>query len=626
MPEITKKVLAFLCCILSFGAVYGQLGFCEGDLGDPIFTEDFGTGTTNGPALDPSVTTYTYVNNAPEDGFYTISSNLQQLGSFHSGLDNTPGDVNGRAFIVNASFTADQFYNRTIQGLCENTSYEFSAFLLNLYNSASNVCANTGIPVNVRFQIWDSTDTILLASGDTGNINGTPTPIWTPYGLVFETGAGQTEVILKMINNGNGGCGNDLAIDDIVFRACGNITTITSEISGEDNLILCNNQSSLNTTLTVTTTPDVFIQWQLSDDDQNWVNISGATSDTYITDSITTSTFYRVNTATDVDNLGNVFCSFFSDPFLIDFVEGPDPPVSNGDVVACVNVELPAISVTTSQGSEVRWFASETSTEVLAIGTTFTPETIGTYYAQSFAIGTDCGSTSRTPVSSSQVASPSFNNPLETLDICNDQEVETLSAGVTNVQYLWSTGETTPSITITTGGVYSVTVTNNNGCSATKTFQVTGIAIPEITSIFSEGENIVIEVAGEGDFEYSLNGITYTSSPVLRNIPGGLQTVFVRTTNGCLPVITSFYHFNIQTYFTPNNDGINDVFRLPDAAFFSSSFVRVFDRFGKLLTSGNGLTFAWDGTYRGTQLPPDDYWYEITVDDRVVIGHISLLL
>ena len=194
MPEITKKVLAFLCCILSFGAVYGQLGFCEGDLGDPIFTEDFGTGTTNGPALDPSVTTYTYVNNAPEDGFYTISSNLQQLGSFHSGLDNKPGDVNGRAFIVNASFTADQFYNRTIQGLCENTSYEFSAFLLNLYNSASNVCANTGIPVNVRFQIWDSTDTILLASGDTGNINGTPTPIWTPYGLVFETGAGLVDL------------------------------------------------------------------------------------------------------------------------------------------------------------------------------------------------------------------------------------------------------------------------------------------------------------------------------------------------------------------------------------------------------------------------------------------------
>ncbi len=626
MPRTKKKVLAFLCCIISFGAVYGQLGFCEGDLGDPIFTEDFGTGTTNGPALDPSVTTYIYVDSEPEDGFYTISSNLQQLGAFHSGLDSTPDDVNGRAFIVNASFTADQFYNRTIEGLCENTSYEFSAFLLNLYNSATNVCDNTGIPVNVRFQIWDSTDTILLASGDTGDINGTPTPIWNRYGLVFETGVGQTEVILKMINNGNGGCGNDLAIDDIVFRACGDITTITSEISGEEDLILCNSQSSLNTILTVTTTPDVFIQWQQSDDDENWTNITGANTNEYTTDGITTTTFYRVNTATDPDNLGDVFCSFFSDSFLIDFVEGPDPPVSNGDVVACDNIALPSISVSTPQGAEVRWYATATSTEVLATGVNFTPETVGTFYAQAFATGTDCGSTARTAVTISQVSSPAFVNPLETLDICNDQESRTLSAGIPNVDYAWSTGETTSSIVITTGGVYSVTVTNANGCSATKTFQVEGIAIPEIASITSQGENIVIEIVGEGDFEYSLNGISYTSSPVFRNVPGGLKTIFVRTTNGCLPVIISFYHFNIPTYFTPNNDGINDFFALPDATFFSSSFVRVFDRFGKLLISGNGLTFRWDGTYRGQLLPPDDYWYEITTNDRVVIGHVSLLL
>lgn len=606
--------------------MYGQLSFCEGDLGDPIFTEDFGTGTMNGPALDASVTTYTYVDNGPEDGFYTISSQLQQLGAFHSGLDNTPGDVDGRAFIVNASFTADQFYNRTIEGLCENTSYEFSAFLLNLYDIDSGVCSGTGIPVNVRFQIWDSTDTILLGSGDTGNINGTSTPIWTQYGLVFETGVGQTEVILKMINNGNGGCGNDLAIDDIVFRACGDITTISSDISGEDDLILCNNQSSLSTTLTVTATPDVFIQWQESADGQNWNTIPGATSVTYVTPGIITSTFYRVNTATDVDNLDNVFCSFFSDPYLIDFVEGPEVPISNGDVVFCDNEDIPAIAVTTVQGAEVRWFASQTSTEVLATGTSYTPETTGTFYAQSFVIGTDCGSTSRTSVMLSQLEAPVFNNPVETLEICNGQEVKTLSAGLNNLQYMWSTGETTPSIDIEIGGVYTVTVTNDAGCTAVKTFQVEGLDPPIISNIFSQGESIVIEVENEGEFEYSLDGIFYRSTPVFRNEPGGLKTIFVRNSNGCPPIVTEFYHFNIPTFFTPNNDGINDFFMLPDAFFFTSSFIRVFDRFGKLLASGNGRIFRWDGTYRGTLLLPNDYWYEIEVDDRLVIGHISLLL
>lgn len=626
MKNCSLTFILLLACSLFYTVGYGQLAFCSGDVGDPIFTEDFGTGTTNGPPLAPGITTYTYVNSGPEDGFYTISPNLQQLGSFHSGPDNTPNDQNGKALIVNASFTADEFYRRTITNLCENTSYEFSAFVLNVYDIDSGACPSTGIPVNVQFQIWDSTDTTLLASGDTGDINGTSNPIWEAYGLVFETGVAQTEVILKMINNGDGGCGNDLAIDDIVFRACGEVTQITSDISGADNLILCNSQSTISTTLTVTTAPGVFIQWQTSANGQNWTNITGATSDTFVASGLSSASFFRVNTATDIDNLGNVFCSFFSEPFLIDFIEGPASPQSGGDIVYCSNESIPAISVTSSQGVEVRWYETATSTEVLATGASFIPIEAGTYFAQAFAAGTDCGSTTRTPVTLTELAAPAFNNPLETLVICENQEVRVLSAQINNVSYAWSTGETTPSITINVGGVYTVTVTNTVGCTATKTFEVEGFESPVLTNIVSEGENIRIEVATDGVFEYSINGFSYTSSPVFSNVPGGLVTVFVRNLNGCLPTVQEFYHFNIPTFFTPNSDGINDFFLLPDAAFFESTFIRVFDRFGKLLTSGEGSSFRWDGTYRGKQLPPSDYWYTIEVDGRVVTGHISLLL
>lgn len=626
MKNVALTLKVFLVCSLFSIVGYGQLSFCTGDLGDPIFTEDFGSGTNNGPPLAPGTTTYTYVNNAPQDGFYTISSNMQQLGSFHSGPDNTPNDQNGKALIVNASFTADEFYRRTISNLCENTSYEFSAFVQNLYDSDATVCSNGGIPVNVRFQIWDSTDTILLASGDTGNINGTPNPIWTQYGLVFETGPGQNNVILKMINNGDGGCGNDLAIDDIVFRACGDITEITSDLSGADDLVLCNSQSAISTTLTVITISGVFVQWQSSLDGQNWTNISGATSETYVASGLNNSTFFRVNTATDVDNLGNVFCSFFSEPFLIDFIEGPVTPQSSGDVTFCTNESVPAISVTPSQGIEIRWYDTVTSTEVLAIGASFTPQEPGTYYAQAFIVGSDCGSTSRTAVTLTQFVAPTFTTNIETLVICENQETKVLSSQIDNVTYAWSTGETTPSIVIEVGGTYSVTATNNLGCSDTKTFQVEGFTPPVISTIFSEGENVVVEVESDGVYEYSLNGFSYSSSSNFRNVPGGLVTVYVRDLNGCLPVIQEFYHFNLPTYFTPNGDGINDFFLLPDALFFESSFIRVFDRFGKLLISGDGISFRWDGTYRGKQLPPSDYWYTIEIDDRIVTGHISLLL
>ncbi|UWX54706.1 hypothetical protein NYZ99_17995 [Maribacter litopenaei] len=54
--------------------VNAQLGFCTGNSGDPIFTEDFGSGTLDGPALPLGTTTYNFTTGIPNDGDYTISS------------------------------------------------------------------------------------------------------------------------------------------------------------------------------------------------------------------------------------------------------------------------------------------------------------------------------------------------------------------------------------------------------------------------------------------------------------------------------------------------------------------------------------------------------------------------
>ena len=77
---------------------------------------------------------------------------------------------------------------------------------------------------------------------------------------------------------------------------------------------------------------------------------------------------------------------------------------------------------------------------------------------------------------------------------------------------------------------------------------------------------------------------------------------------------------------TPNNDGYNDSFELKGIEFFGSSEIQIFNRYGKLIKSGEGSSFIWEGIYNGMDLPADDYWYRIKIEgfnDKT--GHFSLI-
>jgi gliding motility-associated-like protein len=309
--------------------MYAQLGFCQGNSGDPIFTEDFGTGTFD-TALPNGTTTYVYANGQPpDDGLYTVSSNTNYFDWFDTD-DHTPNDTNGRMLIVNSSFSAGEFYRTTVNGLCENTTYEFSSWLLNLA-PANGFCGAGAIPVNVRFEIWDSSDSNLLASGNTGNISGTFSPNWDQYALVFQTIPSQTSVILKMINNSSGGCGNDVAIDDLEFKSCGDLIAV-SDSNGSNGIDICSSQAPIADTITAV--PDFavftnhFYQWQTSTDGINWFDIPGEINASINVTGISTTTYYRAKVAEFAANLGNNDCITFSDVYEIIINQLPAPPTT----------------------------------------------------------------------------------------------------------------------------------------------------------------------------------------------------------------------------------------------------------------------------------------------------------
>ncbi|MDO5969363.1 T9SS type B sorting domain-containing protein [Flavivirga aquimarina] len=533
--------------------------------------------------------------------------------------------------IINANDSqAGEFYRTTISGLCENTSYEFSSWMVNLlpFNHQGCGANGNGIPINVTFEIWDNTDTNLLASGSTGSIPSSTSPNWQQYALVFQTSPSETSVILKMRNNGTGGCGNDLAIDDIVFKSCGDTVTITDSLN-DTEFFICDGNPPYSTVLTAT--PDFaiftthFYQWQESPDGINWTDISGETNQTYTTPLLSNTIFYRAKIAEDAVNLSNPFCNTLSDTFEFGVIPIPDAPVSNGNLNICENDTTP-LTVTVPNGIIVNWYDALVGGNLLQANSySFSPGGVsGTYYAEAETTIAGCLSVSRTPLQVDYLEVPEVVD--ESFSFCENTDT-TLHANVANsnivTSYLWNTGEVSESINVTSPGTYTVEVANG-ACSITKTITLSQIDNPIIEMVETDGNDIVITTSNTGDFMYSLDGNIFQSSHTFFNIDGGLYTIYAKERH-CDELITTLHlHFYIPKFFTPNNDGNNDLFDLKGIEFFSTSYVSIFNRYGKLIKNSRNSAFSWNGTFNSQPLPTGDYWYVIIVDNQKLTGHFTL--
>ncbi len=71
--------------------------------------------------------------------------------------------------------------------------------------------------------------------------------------------------------------------------------------------------------------------------------------------------------------------------------------------------------------------------------------------------------------------------------------------------------------------------------------------------------------------------------------------------------------FDIPSAFSPNGDGINDVFRVQGFGVVGMD-MRIFNRWGQLVFEGRDVSQGWDGKFRGVLQPMDVYAYTVTVE------------
>ncbi|AWG21788.1 hypothetical protein FFWV33_09660 [Flavobacterium faecale] len=219
----------------------------------------------------------------------------------------------------------------------------------------------------------------------------------------------------------------------------------------------------------------------------------------------------------------------------------------------------------------------------------------------------------------------------DTVAICDNATI-TITADAGYDQYLWSTGQTTPQIIITTPDDYWITVTKNYGaiaCTTTKNFSVKKSTIAVVTAIettdWTDNQNtIMVMVTGNGDYEYALDDKNYQSSNQFTNLIAGNYVVYVRDRNGCGTTLSEVALVMYPKFFTPNNDGHNDNWSLVASNPEDGWELKVFDRYGKLIKTLL-KNQSWDGTFNGQNLPATDYWFIATKKDGTEFkGHFSL--
>lgn len=155
------------------------------------------------------------------------------------------------------------------------------------------------------------------------------------------------------------------------------------------------------------------------------------------------------------------------------------------------------------------------------------------------------------------------------------------------------------------------------------------IIIEEVDFLF----NVTVQITGSGLYEFSLNEEgPFGDQNTFFGLMEGTYTVYVRDKNGCgireQPFVLSFPPTGFPTYFSPNDDGINDFwqYNAPREDALPITRIFIYDRYGKILANFGAESLGWDGRFNGNLMPTGGYWYQAySLDNRTYTGHFTLV-
>ena len=360
----------------------------------------------------------------------------------------------------------------------------------------------------------------------------------------------------------------------------------------------------------------------------SWDFGDGATSDElnpiHIYDN--TGTYTAVLTVTDIFNN----CS---ESFSLDVVVGEVPTFEISLIEPCINNNDGEIMIATTSGKEP--FQFSLNGNGFQNENIFTGLTDGIYEV---IIRDDNGCTNSTNVQLNALPLPIIDDLLVTNTDCNQANggitvITTSSDGAILYSLNGNDYQVENIFSNLAIGDYTVFIQNENGCINSETATVINAEELLVKNVVTTDEtcdaangSISLEITGGvGEKTILLNNSIAQLETTFANLKAGEYTLLVTDENGCtVETAATIANKECSTYipnaFSPNNDGINDVFRIFPSSNFSGTFKSflVFDRWGGNVYESFDIDVSannwWDGTHNGKILDTGIYTYFIEVE------------
>lgn len=307
-----------------------------------------------------------------------------------------------------------------------------------------------------------------------------------------------------------------------------------------------NGCEGLSTTLTatnLTTELGISYQWQISNDNNNWTDILGATSTTYTTVP-TSSVYFRIKSFCSYSGLDN-----FSQSVLYTVYPIPSVPIvsSSGNTTLCQGDSV-LLSTNIVSGLSYQWIHNGVNI-IGANSFNYIANSSGTY-SLFVTTANGCSATSSSSTVTVNPVPNSTVNVSGSTTFCQGGNVVLSVASSVGQTYQWQnngtniSGAITTSYTATSTGSYSITINNTFGCiSSSNPINITVSTFPNATidnqgiSLICQGGTVLLSAnTGTGlTYQWRNNGTNIsgaTSSSYSANAAGS-YTVIVTNSNGC---------------------------------------------------------------------------------------------